>query len=101
MLTVSAAVTELFPEIAAGCAAEQVGRLDAPSGPVTVQPSATLPRKPPDGATVIVDVPSVPALTLMGVPLSVKFGMTAGLETNTGTVAVSTRLAEVPVTVTV
>ena len=55
MLTVSTAVTDLLPEIAAGCAAEQVGELDAPAGPVTAQVSATLPRKPPVGATVIVD----------------------------------------------
>ncbi len=33
VLTVSTAVTELVPEIAAGCAAEQVGGLDAPAGP--------------------------------------------------------------------
>ncbi len=97
----SAAVTDLVPEIAAGCAAEQVGRLDTPAGPVTAQISATLPRKPPAGATVIVDVSFVPALTLMGVPLSVKLGVTVGLETNIVTVVVSIRLVEVPVTVTV
>ena len=100
MLTVSAAVTDLLPEIAPGCAAEQVGGLDVPAGPVTAQVSTTLPRKPPVGATVIVDVPFVPALTLMGVPLSVKLGVTVGLETSIGTVVVSIRLAEVPVTVT-
>lgn len=101
VLTVSAAVTELLPEIATGCAAEQVGRLDAPAGPVTAQVSATLPRKPPVGATVIVDVPFVPAVTLTDVLLSVKLGVTVGLETSIGTVVVSIRLAEVPVTVTV
>jgi hypothetical protein len=101
VLTVSAPVTEVLPEIAAGCVAEQVGRLDAPAGPVTEQVSTTVPRKPPAGVTVIVDVPFVPAVTLMGAPLSVKFGMTAGLSTNTGTVVVSIRLPEVPVTVTV
>ena len=96
----STAVTELVPEIAAGCAAEQVGGVDAPAGPITAQVSATLPRKPPVGATVIVEVPSVPALTLRAVPLSVKFGVTVGLE-RIVTVVVSIRLAEVPVTVTV
>jgi hypothetical protein len=99
VLTVSAAVTEVLPEIAAGCAAEQVGGLDVAAGPVTAQVSTTLPRKPPAGATVIVDVPFVPALTLMGVPLSVKLGVT--VETSMGTVVVSIRLPEVPVTVTV
>jgi hypothetical protein len=98
---VSVAVTDVLPEIAAGCAAEQVGRLDVPAGPVTAQVSTTLPRKPPAGATVIVDVPFVPALALMGVPLSEKLGVTVELETSIGTVVVSIRLAEVPVTVTV
>ena len=101
VLTVSAAVTDLLSEIAAGPAAEQVGGLDAPAGPVTAQVSTTLPRKPPAGATVIVDVPFVPALALMGVPLSEKLGVTVELETSIGTVVVSIRLAEVPVTVTV
>ena len=101
MLTVSTAVTDLLPEIAAGCAAEQVGGLDVPAGPVTAQVSTTLPRKPPVGAIVIVDVPFVPAFTLMGVPLSVKPGVTVGLETIIGTVVVSIKFAEVPVTVTV
>jgi hypothetical protein len=101
VLTVSAAVTDWLPEIAAGWAAEQVGGLDVPAVPVTAQVSTTLSRKPPVGATVIVDVPFVPALTLMGVPLSVKLGVTVGLETSIGTVVVSIRLAEVPVTVTV
>jgi hypothetical protein len=101
VLTVSAAVTDVLPEIAAGCVAEQVGGLDVSAGPVTAQVSTTLPRKPPVGATVIVDASFVPALTLTGVPLSVKLGMTVGLETNIGTVVVSIRLAEVPVTVTV
>ena len=101
MLTVSAAVTDPLPAIAPGCAAEQVAGLDAPAGPVTAQVSATLPRKPPLGATVIVDVPFVPAVKLTGVHVSVKLGVTVGLETSTGTVVVSTRLVEVPVTVTV
>jgi uncharacterized alkaline shock family protein YloU len=101
VLTVSAAVTDALPAIAAGCAAEQVGGLDAAAGPVTAQVSVTIPRKPPVGATVIVDVPFVPAVTLTDVPLSVKFGVTVGLETNIGTVVVCVTLPEVPVTVTV
>jgi acyl CoA:acetate/3-ketoacid CoA transferase alpha subunit len=73
---VSVAVTVEFPEIASGALTEQVGASAASVGlPVTAQLSATIPRNPPPGVTVIVEVPLAPDEAIVtAVLLNVKLG---------------------------
>jgi hypothetical protein len=103
VLTVSVAVTGPVPEIAAGCAAEQVGVPTAPDGlAVTAQVSATLPVKPPLGVSVMVEVALAPGdAMLMGVPLSVKDGVAAGPARVIAMVVASVKVPEFPVNVAV
>lgn len=58
----------------------KVGGFTAPAGPeVTAAVSATLPVKPPDGVTVMMEMFPVvaPAVTVTAVPVTVKLGLTA------------------------
>ena len=105
VLTVRVEVTVPEPEtIAVTGLRVQVAGLVAPEGPVTAQASATLPVKPPDGATEIVEVLPVVAppvrLRVVGDALRVKVGVATAV-TVTVTVVVGVRLPDVPVTVTV
>jgi hypothetical protein len=80
VLMVSAAVTGVVPEIAAGAVTEHVGISTAPVGlPVTAQVKATEPTKPLLGVTVTVAVPLAPGMTIPTAgPLSVKLGAGPG-----------------------
>lgn len=105
MLTVRVEVTAPEPETMAVVGLRlQVAGLVAPVGPVTEQARATLPVKPPDGVTEMVEVLPVVAppvrLRVVGDALRAKFG-TAGAVTVKLTVVVGVRLPDVPVTVTV
>ena len=103
LLTVSVAVTASEPVIAAGAATAHVGTSCAPDGlDVTVQPSETVPVKPPLGVTVMVDVAGVPGVAfVMAVPLTAKFGTIAVPLTVTRAVVVCVIVPEVPVMVMV
>ena len=99
--TVKVEVTALEPEIIAVVGLRvQVAGLVAPEGPVTEQASATLPVKPPNGATEMTEVLPVVAppvrLRVVGLALSVYGGLTV-----TVTEVFAVMVPEVPVTVTV
>lgn len=98
--TVSVAVPGVVPVIVPGVLTVQVGAV-APA-PVTAQVNATAPVNPPEGVTVMVDVPlAPPAASVMG-PLLVSAipGVVVGAATVNTTEVVNARLPEVPVTVT-
>jgi hypothetical protein len=103
VFTVSVAVAGVVPAMAAGAVTEQVGAPTAPVGlPVTAQLSVTVPRKPPLGVTVIVEVPLTPGDAIVTpVLLSAKSGAATGAGTATAKLVVSLIPTETPVTVTV
>jgi hypothetical protein len=102
VLTVSVAVTDPVPVIAAGWVTEQTGGSTEPAGLVTVHERATLPVKPPLGVTVIVEVPVAPGEAMVTVVLvRVKFGGRGGAVTVRGTWVVTGLPPDAPVTVIV
>ncbi len=101
-VTVSVAVPAVVPLIVTGEVTVQVGTL-VPVVGVTAQVSATAPVNPPDGVTVMFEVPEPPAAGSVTEPLllSVIAGVVeTAPDTTTGTEVVYTRLPEVPVMVT-
>ncbi len=99
--SVSVAVPALPPVIETDAGLnEQVGTL-VPEVGATEQVSATLPVKPPLGVTVTVDVPLLPAVSVIA-PLFVSATAgTAAADTVTATVVLSVTVPSTPVTVTV
>jgi hypothetical protein len=87
-VTVNVAVPAVVPPIVTGVATEQVGAV-APV-PVTAQPSATDPMNPPDGVTVMVDVPVAPppASVIEPLLLNAMAGVAVAACTVTATVVV-------------
>ncbi len=101
-VTVSVEVPAVVPLIVTGEVTAQVGRLDPV--PVTAQLRATAPVNPPEGVTVMVELPVAPPAAKVTEPLLLRAiaGVAAAACTVTATVLVAEETAvPVPVTVTV
>jgi hypothetical protein len=84
VLTVSVAVIADVLVIDTGAATEQLGASTAPAGPATAHESITVPKKPPLGVTVIVELPLAPGEAMLTrVLVSEKLGVGGGAFTVT------------------
>ncbi len=100
VVSVIVAVTGLVPEMGGGFTAEQIGVPEKSEGDAE-QVSDICPVNPPDGVTVIVEVPVPPAVRVSGVPLIEKEGETGCAVKTIGTLTVVNKVPLEPVTVTV
>jgi hypothetical protein len=92
-------VTAPVPERVGGLVGVQTGVPGRVAG-ATEQVSETWPVKPPAGVRVMVDVPEAPAVSVTGVPVNEKAGVTGCAVKTTGTLTAVDRAPLVPDTVT-